>query len=89
MARPVFLIIFPDETDGEALAADLRRRYDADYETVVEEPPNATIALLIVDERGPWNVASTRPWPSSWPPGRAPARGEGAIAIQNVHQHLG
>src|SRR5690349_10056611 len=58
MSRPVFLVLSPD---GEALAADLRRRYDADYRT--ETVPDAKallttlreitdpVALLIVDER--------------------------------------
>ena len=58
MSRPVFLLLSPD---AEALAADLRRRYDADYR--VETVPDAAallatlretaerVALLIVDEQ--------------------------------------
>ncbi|HEY7271200.1 MAG TPA: FAD-dependent oxidoreductase, partial [Actinoplanes sp.] len=58
MSRPVFLVLSPD---GEALAADLRRRYDADYRTVAVPDTEALsaalrkttdpVALLIVDER--------------------------------------
>jgi thioredoxin reductase (NADPH) len=58
MSRPVFLVLSPD---GEALAADLRRRYDGDYRTVAVPDPAALhsalgeftepVALLIVDER--------------------------------------
>jgi hypothetical protein len=38
MSRPVFLLLSPD---GEALAADLRRRYDSDYRTVTAADPAA------------------------------------------------
>jgi thioredoxin reductase (NADPH) len=58
MSRPVFLVLSPD---GEALAGDLRRRYDADYRTETVPDPEALltalrettdpVALLIVDER--------------------------------------
>jgi thioredoxin reductase (NADPH) len=58
MSRPIFLVLSPD---GEALAADLRRRYDTDYRTVTAADPSALlaalrettdpVALLIVDER--------------------------------------
>src|SRR4051812_2839074 len=58
MSRPVFLVLSPD---GEELAADLRRRYDADYRIVAVPGPDALlaafqetadpVALVIVDER--------------------------------------
>jgi hypothetical protein len=51
MTRPVLLVLSPD---AEELAADLRRRYDADYQVVTGEADTGNpVALLIVDERIP------------------------------------
>ena len=58
MSRPVFLLVTPEADD---LAADLRRRYDADYRTIAAPDAEAalaalratddSVALLIADER--------------------------------------
>jgi thioredoxin reductase (NADPH) len=61
--RPVFLLLSQDDSVLEELAADLGRRYDADYRTITATGAAAALdelahtagpaALLIVDERVP------------------------------------